>query len=321
MRASCASSGASRRWEFEFEYGFELGVRGCGPGNLLFSMFGQKASPIWAYSIDAYGVGESVVVAFSSLEMKRILILSLALGVLECRINDDRSNAHLKFIPPAIVTSADLSTAMPMVRDSVSEYCPNAKGVFAFTDTLELFQGPRRRLSDEERIYQPHRMALDSFETDGLEIVTDYGKDIAEMSPSENLFLSYPVYLVNSSPRDKWVLGKDRYVFSIQEALGRDGKWYPIECRCWDFCGNGHRATHLRPNTFFCFLAPKYAGNYKTKLRVRFRNGNSIYVSSAFDGSIQESQTWMPKRSDGRSMAYSGDSTALFEQFYGAIPR
>lgn len=62
----------------------------------------------------------------------------------------------------------------------------------------------------------------------------------------------------------------------------------------------------------------KYKGDYKTKLRVRFKLSNSIYVSSAFEGFINRDQFLIRDSSYFKRQLQESDGKDARWLFYGA---
>ena len=79
----------------------------------------------------------------------------------------------------------------------------------------------------------------DTLDVTGFEIIVDYEKNIAfrRYDFEDTVGVYFPVYIVNSTSSDKVLLGKDSYVFGLQEALDEDRRqrWRPIESRGFDF--------------------------------------------------------------------------------------
>ncbi len=73
----------------------------------------------------------------------------------------------------------------------------------------------------------------------------------------------------------------------------------------------------LIPKEFVTVLIPKYEGNYKTKLRLRFSNGENLYISEPFEGVIDKKQFlgWKNYRNYKYDASYDFDYA-----FYGARP-
>jgi len=133
----------------------------------------------------------------------------------------------------------------------------------------------------------------------------------------------YPVFFVNSTPSDKLFLGKDRYVFGIQEAFDTCdfGSWLPIEGRGFDFCGNGYWKLVVHPEEFVIVLMRKYKGGFETGVRVRFQLGESLYVSKPYKGVINEKQFLVEDSSYFDDRLKETDGRAANWLFYGAVPK
>lgn len=205
-----------------------------------------------------------------------------------------------------------------------SKFCATLEIGNIFTNTEPIFDE-----SDRLEVASPS----DTLKTDGFELHPDYNSNIYLEERNyiylEERFLEkyalkyfYPVYLVNQTPSTRYLLGKDSYVFAIQEALDREGIWRPIERRALDFCGNGRWIEPIKENEFFVFLVPKYHGDFETKMRVRLKIGNSLYVSQPFDGRINMAQIEMPNTFFSEyAESYEIDkATAIEMLFYGAVP-
>jgi hypothetical protein len=131
----------------------------------------------------------------------------------------------------------------------------------------------------------------------------------------------YPVYIVNQTPNTKLFIGKDGHIFAIQEALDEEGYWRPIEGRGFDFCGNGYWGLKIHSDEFITVLFPKYEGDFKTKLRVRIKNDDMIYVSLPFDGVINKNQFILDKERDYHyRKLIENRAGAIQYLFYGAQP-
>jgi hypothetical protein len=131
----------------------------------------------------------------------------------------------------------------------------------------------------------------------------------------------YPVYIVNQTPNTKLFIGKDSYVFAIQEALDEKGNWRPIEGRAFDACGNGSWGLKIYSYEFVTVLLPKYEGDFKTKIRVRIKNRDIIYVSKPFEATINKKQFFLDKESDYYYRDLIKDKAKTIEQlFYGSVP-
>lgn len=103
---------------------------------------------------------------------------------------------------------------------------------------------------------------------------------------------SYPVYVVNNS--NLWhILNIEREFPVLMQAKDKDGKWKYIEYKI-----NSQICTGLfyfmEPKSYYVTSANKYNGNFKTKLRLKFRQKGKFVYSNEFSGFINESQFEIP---------------------------
>ena len=196
---------------------------------------------------------------------------------------------------------------------------------FRFGDTVKINNdGAVNTLLDTDVISGDsayiHRLR-DSISSDGLQIIPDYNKSIPiNWSLIAKRGIYYPIYVVNETNSDKLFNARERYVVAIQEAKGRDEKWRPFESRRFNFIGKKRWVLILHPHEYAMFIAAKYEGSYKTLLRVRMKIGDVIYISKAFEGTVNESQF----RFDTTSYQYreykNDKSISITRRFLGAIP-
>jgi len=210
----------------------------------------------------------------------------------------------------------------------VTEAFPVFAGKFKFLDKIDV--NPENRdtalYKDFMTDFSPIRFN-DSLDVNGFELVVDYEQSVKYNEYyryGSGLYDYYPVYFVNSTKTDKIFLGKDSYVFGIQEALDKEGEyaqWRPIEGRGFDFCGNGRWKLIVHPQEFVLILMRKYKGDYETEMRVRFQVGENIFVSRPFKGRINEKQFSIHDSSYVARVLRETDGQAWAWLFYGAPPR
>lgn len=164
----------------------------------------------------------------------------------------------------------------------------------------------------------------DSLSSDGFQIYADYKTTLyrkdEDMRKGEYYF---PVYIVNETSRTKVFVGKDSYALGLQEAVDTStfGQWRPIECRGFDFCGNGYFGLKVHPGEFVVFIAPKYAGETKGLMRIRLQVGESVYLSKSFIGSYNPKQFIIKKDSWPYERLKIDKASAIQWLFYGADPK
>ena len=225
-----------------------------------------------------------------------------------------------KFSLPTIVQVLDTSVMELTSVDYMEMAHPVFSGKFRFGDTVDLDSSTTSR--HEGDFVEEPRMTFggDTMGTDGLQVITDYRKIIHPAVEYLRAESHYPVYVVNESSRAKFLYGKDRHVFAIQEALDASGWWRPIEGRAFDFCGNGRWALCVRPNEYVLFSMRRYTGNFKTKLRIRLVNGSATYVSEPFEGEINFKQFLVEPDGYFYEELSKDRALAISWIFYGSVP-
>lgn len=120
-----------------------------------------------------------------------------------------------------------------------------------------------------------------------------------------NIYNGYKVYVYNNDKNNIEFRTKDDRLYMKVQALNDNGIWNDIEYLPNSFCGNSYHILTLKKNNFWEFIAPKYEGEIKTKLRIELKyldpNSKSknnydkkeitIY-SNEFEGSINPAQYW-----------------------------
>jgi len=197
-------------------------------------------------------------------------------------------------------------------------------GKSTFCDSLEIpISSGLKNNPHKDLIYETYRLQMDSLGRDGLEIVADYNATISRVNYNRGISnFYYPVYIVNQTPCSKLLIGKDSHLFAIQEAQDENGSWFPIEIRKFDFCGNGYWGLAIHSREFATVLFPKYDGDFKTSIRVRIQNDELIYVSTSFEGSINEDQFLLSDEQRNFWQELFNDKYRASEQlFYGTMPK
>ncbi|WP_367391751.1 hypothetical protein [Lewinella sp. LCG006] len=263
------------------------------------------------------------------LKEKLAFLLIIALFFLSCcGVKCDKEDRS--FRKPQVINS-DFQAYSQVLRDTVkyvSEVFPKVIGKYKFDQNIDVKKINQDTSFDKDFLFSiSSRRIIDSLDVNGFELIPDYGTSIyyRDWYSKDTSFLEYyPLYLVNSTHSDKLFLAKDDYVYGIQEAQYKSrnyDSWYAIEGAGFDFCGNGSWGVIVHPQEFILILMKKYSGNYSTKIRVRVRIGESTYVSTAFDGMIDERQFTMDKGSYLFNKIKDSDGYFFSGLFYGAIPR
>lgn len=255
--------------------------------------------------------------------MKRHIIISIIfLTLFSCRQQETKETKEQAFKCPIIIQPKTSDTIEFFNTNFIRESFPKFAGKSKFCDTLNI---PIKYKSDSLTIKDLSEIGWfnysDTLTTDGFELFTDYKSTVSRIDHNDskgNYF--YPVYIVNQTPTTKILFGS---LEAIQEAKDKRGQWKPIEGERLLFCGTGDSwGLKIFTNEFFTFLMPKYEGKYKTKMRVRIRIGDNIYVSTAFEGRINENQFYLDK--EKYTYLYQSllknKAKAIQELFYGAAP-
>ncbi len=101
----------------------------------------------------------------------------------------------------------------------------------------------------------------------------------------------FTAYLVNTSDSSFRAKRQDGSLIMIQEALDKEGKWRPIEYWVYSGCGNSYfDPLELNPGKYVMIPIKKYSGDFETKIRLRFLQGNNLYCSEPFNAKIDQSQ-------------------------------
>jgi hypothetical protein len=251
--------------------------------------------------------------------------LFLGLGLLGCHASPKQafslSPTHLP-----VITQHAFPLPPPLRQDSIHGVWPHFVGRFSVTDSLVLAQPLAASAADWLHDFAAMQAAADSstLNTDGLELLVDphcplvYQKAVPqEFRPRFPAQRVLPVYVVNATGHTKLLVGKDNWVFAIQEAQDRQGHWRPIESRGVDFCGNGHWLLKLHPHQLALFFVQQYQGPFVTRLRVRLQNGESRYVSAPYPGHISEQQFVAPAEQMRQLLS---NKAAVNWLYYGAKP-
>lgn len=100
----------------------------------------------------------------------------------------------------------------------------------------------------------------------------------------------FPVFVFNFSDSVQ-LLGHDASrITCIQEAQDENGEWCPIEYFNHSSCGNSYGYYLIDPNQYLLFGVHQYAGEFKTKLRLRVFNRGEILFSNEYEGCVNRDQ-------------------------------
>lgn len=258
----------------------------------------------------------------------RIIFIVFVGTFLNCKTESGEVE-DIAFKLPFIFNShyGDTLNSSLFMAELITEIFPIFAGKYKFKDTIDVNPETIDKIAQEDYFggYSSTRLG-DSADVNGFELYVDYSKSVLYNNYykyDKNKFIYYPVYFVNSTNSNKVFFGKDSYAFGIQEARDKaeQGFWRPIECRGFDFCGNGHWAIIVHPRELVLILMRKYDGNYETEMRVRYEVGDNIFVSKPFVGKICESQFYLRESSRVQKRLHKTEATEASWLFYGAIPK
>lgn len=106
-------------------------------------------------------------------------------------------------------------------------------------------------------------------------------------------YKTYPVYIYNYGESQTVIQAPIiTELFILLEAKNKNNEWKPIEYfeQYGFLCGTGHRDYVLKPKHYLLTTVKRYKGDYKTKLRVKFRSFDKVFYSNEFEGFINYSQ-------------------------------
>jgi len=104
------------------------------------------------------------------------------------------------------------------------------------------------------------------------------------------LFKGLGVYIINPDTINHVLSFQDNSPIIIYEALDSLGNWRPIEW--WNytyFCGNSYYGLTAEPKSYLFTKVIQHSGDYKTKLRLKHKNFETINYSNVISGSINYS--------------------------------
>ena len=242
-------------------------------------------------------------------------IYTIAILLIQACIERQEVSDKSVFKVPVINQLSTQDTFVFFNSNWISDSYPHFAGKFKFSDTIHI--DIKDTSYRKDFIFEGYEN--DTLATDGLEIIPDYLKTAHRKHPEFRIGNYYfPVFIVNNNQRAKDVYGKDDHLFAIQEALDSNGYWRPIEQKGWDFCGNGTFSIKLKHREFVVMLMPKYEGAFKTKLRIRFQNYKTTYVSKPFDGLVNYGQFKFQNSEDLKH--FKEKPSHIQSYFYGALP-
>lgn len=124
----------------------------------------------------------------------------------------------------------------------------------------------------------------------------------------------FTAYLVNATDSTFTAKRQDGSLIMIQEAMDDKGSWQPIEYWVYSGCGNSYfNPLQLASGKYVLIPIKKYSGNFKTKIRLKFKYGNNVLYSDSFNGSVEKSQ-FMKEKEKVHGILYHGPANYLDEK-------
>lgn len=111
---------------------------------------------------------------------------------------------------------------------------------------------------------------------------------------SKNLVQAIPVFITNLAIDTVFLAHQDGCIFMIQEAKDENGLWKPIEYWRYNKCLESYGVVALLPSNLLLVKIIRYTGSFETSLRVKLRNGEHVYYSNTFKGTINKKQFDLP---------------------------
>ena len=255
----------------------------------------------------------------------KILIIAL---LSSCKF--DSKEEQFVFSIPTVFFQDSMKNldAVPFERQYVDRIFPFFCGKCSKNDSVKFNNGKIFKKNEDVRFQKDwisseffeqgsRSPKIDSIETDGFKMVANYSQTILFDWNTDKYNAYFPVFLYNSTKKTKILIGKDNYVFAIQEAKDAQGNWRPIEEKGHDFCGVGYWGLKFQPTEFSTILIRKYKGSFETDLRIRLRNGKNTIISEVFRGHINPKQFYFKYRD---SELDSFRKSNMDNRYFGAIP-
>ncbi len=258
---------------------------------------------------------------------KQLIAILCLLPLITCK-NQGKINIEVNrdFKIPIAIQEPTKDTIHLSKSDFLDGVSLRFYGKYKFADTLHLDKEiyVHEAYTDDLISEYSGPRGDDTLTTDGFQLFADYQTNLYirdhDTEKCENYF---PVYVANETSRTKVFIGKDSYVFGLQEAVDTSyyDTWRPIESKGFDFCGNGYFGLKVHPGEFVVFLVPKYEGDEKQPMRIRLKVGESIYLSQSYEGVFNRKQFNIKKDTWSHRMLKEDKVSAIQWLFYGAIPK
>jgi len=234
--------------------------------------------------------------------MRQFVIYLLGLVIITTRCTQsgnktqDPSYKKLTFTIPTIIDTFPIDrVARETIWQESGSYNPLYIG--KRKDSIWISNGNIRWV-DRQNEYFVYGSERDHFpypDSSGIELIIDTSKFVFEYAmlfeaPGNNIaqdkfYKAYPVYVI-STTKDTLSIGYGDHLPLILEAVDENGKWRAIQNEYTYICGTGLNTIILPPYNFVLTSVPIFKGQFKTKLRLRYKN----ILSDDFTGTINHSQ-------------------------------
>lgn len=112
-----------------------------------------------------------------------------------------------------------------------------------------------------------------------------------QIVPFADGYVGFELLLINGTRKTASFNSCDGRLSIVQEASIAGGPWRPLELLPGSWCGNSYYQVFLESKKSWRFVAPKYEGETKARLRFRFEQApGKICYSNEFDGSVNLAQ-------------------------------
>ncbi len=103
------------------------------------------------------------------------------------------------------------------------------------------------------------------------------------------------VFIINTSKDTAYFSHVGVFLSIIQEVKNKNGEWHPIEYRTPKYYNHAADIFELYPNECIVVKTMKYTGPFKTEMRLKVKNGDQVYYSNTYRGSIDTMQFHLPE--------------------------
>lgn len=221
--------------------------------------------------------------------MKKLTCISVFIVLLGCRgrsicnlemYAEDVTDLHL----PLIDTVGQMSTAFRFQKSELNA----SQDAWKFDNESSVPGNVGFFVDDNREVQSKYStpylvLNLDFVDSNGNVIKNPY-------QPPFDTLAMFPCFIYNCTTEKQFLLGSDGMLIAVQEALGEDNKWHPIEKFEYSGCGNSFHFVPIPSQSYLMVPIYKYSGNFKTKLRLKVVSKDSIYYSNTFEGKINKSQ-------------------------------